>query len=182
MFFNKRIYDKANYLVNKYQTRNPKEIIENLNIKLIYFNNSINLLGVYNYIKRNRFIFISPNVGIYEKIILAHELGHDQLHRDFCKFGNAFHENSLFNPTNKFEIEANIFAAHLLIDNNYIFQMLNNEISYYELEEELQVDINLINLKISEMIKLGIIKKDLYIERPDANFLSKYKPQPDEWF
>lgn len=112
---NRWIYDKVNRLIKKHRTRDPSELIPAMNIKLEYLHDAKHLLGMYTVIQRNRFIFISDNVGKNKNTILAHELGHDQLHRDHCKDGAFFQENKLFNPTNKLETQANIFAAHLLI-------------------------------------------------------------------
>lgn len=77
---NKWIYDKVNSLVKKYQTRDPDELIRDLNIQLKYMDATESLLGMYRVILRNRFIFLPNNVGSLRKTVLAHELGHDQLH------------------------------------------------------------------------------------------------------
>ncbi len=79
---NRWIYEKVQSLVKKHKTRDPNELITLMNIKLFPLTNTKHLLGMYNVIQRNRFIFISTDVGRQKKLILAHELGHDQLHRD----------------------------------------------------------------------------------------------------
>ena len=89
MSMNRYIYDKVNRLIKKYKTRDPIELIEALNINLVYLPKTEILLGMYHYIQRNRFIFISSNTNFNRKTILAHELGHDQLHRDYCMSGGA---------------------------------------------------------------------------------------------
>lgn len=181
MSMNRYIYDKVNALVKKYKTRDPLEIIEALNIHVFIFNNSTNLLGMYKFLLRNRYIFVSGDARVNKKTILAHELGHDQLHRNYIKNGSCFHENKVFNPTNTFETEANIFAAHLLISDEDIFSSLREGICDYELAGELEVDINLINLKISEMAKLGLLKENLNINVPRSDFLKNYKPEEDNF-
>ena len=179
---NKWIYDKVNKLVKKYQTRNPDELIRELNIHIKTLPDTNSLLGMYRVILRNRFIFIPNNVGSLRKTILAHELGHDQLHRKECIKGASFHESKVFNPTNIFEIEANIFAAHLLIPDKDVIDMLRYAESDRELANELEVDINLLNLKISEMAKMNLLDIDHSIlRRPDSGFLKYYKPANDDW-
>ena len=179
---NKWIYNKVNHLVKKYQTRNPDELIHDLNIHLKYIDAAESLLGMYRVILRNRFIFLPTNVGSLRKTVLAHELGHDQLHRKECVKGATFHESRIFNPTNRFEIEANIFAAHLLILDEDVITMIKYSESDRELADELGVDINLLNLKISEMAKMNLLEIDQSkLQPPDSRFLKNYKPRDDDW-
>ena len=79
--YNRWIYDKVNNLVEKYHTRNPEELLDLLGIKLHYIDSPSKLLGVYQVILRNRVILIANNIGSLKKIVLAHEIGHDQLHK-----------------------------------------------------------------------------------------------------
>ena len=176
------IYNKVNKLIKKYKTREPLELIKALKINLIYLSGTNKLLGMYHYFERNRFIFISENLNFNKNIVLAHELGHDQLHRDYCLDGEQFYESKIFNPTNIFEIEANIFAAHLLIADEDLLKHIKTCNSYTDLASELDVDINLLNIKISEMLKLGTLNQtDLKVNLPDARFLKEYKPQDGNW-
>ncbi|MFM1582357.1 ImmA/IrrE family metallo-endopeptidase [Helcococcus ovis] len=176
------IYNKANRLVKKYGTRNPEILIKELNIKLYYMGATSRLLGMYRIILKNRFIFIPNNLGTLTKTVLAHELGHDQLHRKECEKGASFHESSVFNFTSKYELEANIFAAHLLISDEDIYSMFKYRENEYNVASELGVDINLLNLKISEMAKMGLLNiNELYCHRPDSTFLKNYRPLDDEW-
>lgn len=177
---NKWIYDKVKCLVKKYKTRDPIELIEALGIKIFYIDSPKRLLGVYQVILRNRIILLANNIGSLKNIVLAHELGHDQLHRQYCIDGAAFHENSIFNPTDIYEIEANIFAAHLMIDDDKLIELIRNEKSDREMAYELGVDINLLNLKISEMVKMKMMPLDInYVESPKSKFLCDYIPQKD---
>lgn len=174
---NKWIYDKVNRLVRKYQTRDPDDLISCLNIHLKYMAATESLLGMYRVILRNRFIFLPNNVGSLRKTVLAHEIGHDQLHRKECIKGATFHESKIFSPTNRYEIEANIFAAHLLIPDEDVISMIKYARNDKELADELEVDINLLNLKISEMAKMNLLDLDQSkLQRPDSGFLKTYKP------
>ena len=182
MSMNRYIYDKVNRLIKKYKTRDPIELIEALNINLVYLPETKILLGMYHYIQRNRFIFISSNTNFNRKTILAHELGHDQLHRDYCMSGGAFHDQTVLNPTNKFETEANIFAAHLLISDEDVFDNINNQVCDYEIAGQLGVDINLLNLKISELAKMGKFNKPINVNTPQGDFLKNYRPEHDDYY
>ena len=179
---NKWIYDKVQTLVKKYNTRNPEELANELNIKIRYLSDTKSLLGVYKIIMRNRFIFIPSNLGCLKNTVLAHELGHDQLHREYCKNGASFHESKIFNPTNQYEIEANIFAAHLLIPDEDIIRHIKYANNDRDLANQLEVDINLLNLKISEMAKMKLLNlDDAYIETPNSQFLKEYKIVDEEY-
>lgn len=180
---NKYIYDKVKSLIKKYKTRDPAKLAEAMNINIYPLNGCKHLLGMYNVIERNRCIFLSTDAGPLKKTILAHELGHDQLHRAHCSNGTAFHENKVFNPTNLYEQEANIFACHLLISDEDVLCSLEQGMRDVELAGMLGVDINLLNLKISEMAKLGLLNGYALnsIDRPKSDFLKDYKPQPDDW-
>src|SRR5699024_6697147 len=100
MSMNRYIYDKDNRLIKKYKTRDPIELIEALNINMVYLLETKILLRIYHYIQRNRFIYISSNTNLNRKTILALELGHEQLHRDYCMSSGAFHDQTVLNPTN----------------------------------------------------------------------------------
>lgn len=178
----KWIYDKVNSLIKKYKTRDPEELASDLNVKIKYFNETKNLLGMYKVIIRNRFIFIPNNIGSLKNTVIAHELGHDQLHRDYCSNGASFHESRVFNPTNLYELEANIFAAHLLIADEDVISLIKYAESDKALADELGVDINLLNLKISEMAKMNLLDiKNENIRKPASSFLKNYKPLDNDW-
>lgn len=175
------IYEKASALVKKHFTHDPFELAHYLNIQLEVIYNATNLLGMYQVIQKNRFIFLAENLHpCIRKVVLAHEIGHDQLHRRYAK-ANAFHEVSIFRELGRHEIEANIFAAHLLIDDEEIMRLLENEdVSDRSLADELGVEINLVNLKISELYKMGILSSSRFnVERPRSTFLKDYNPLKD---
>lgn len=175
----KWIYDKVENLIKKYHTREPEELLSFLNIELKLLPATHSLLGMYKVILKKRFIFLAENAGELKSTILAHEIGHDQLHRKEVLSGMSFHESRVFSPISRFEMEANIFAAHLLIPDNVIFSILNKPETEEELTRKLRVDTNLLSLKISEMAKLGLlIENPITAEKPEACFLKNYKPLP----
>lgn len=173
---NKWIYDDVEALVQEYKTRDPLELIKATGIKLHYIKSPEKLLGGYQIILRNRVIFLADNIGSLKNIVLAHELGHDRLHREYCIDGAFFHENSVFNPTDMYEIEANIFAAHLLISDEDLIKVISETNDDREMAYKLNTDINFLNLKISEMLKLKKLPQDIHTERPSSRFLGNYKP------
>lgn len=116
------IRDFVNTIVKKYDTRNPFKILEQKNAILVYAPLE-GVRGFYQYFQRNHIIYIDENLSDSEKtFVCAHELGHMLMH----KKTNALYMDShtLFN-TDKFEIEANTFAAELLIPDELILEYPN---------------------------------------------------------
>ena len=114
------IKQKANSLARKYSSRNPLEIIKNLNVILVYYPLE-DVRGFYQYFQRNNIIYIDDELSENEqKVVCAHELGHMFLHKN----SNAlFMDTRTHFVTTKYENEANTFAAELLIPDSII---LNN--------------------------------------------------------
>lgn len=68
MSMNRYIYDKVNRLIKKYKTRDPIELIEALNINLVYLPKTEILLGMYHYIQRNRFFLSVATQILIERL------------------------------------------------------------------------------------------------------------------
>lgn len=101
-------------LVKELKTRNPFEIADLKNIKIIEAVLPDSIRGIYQYHKRNRYIYLSTLLEDYErKYTLCHELGHAFSHP---KHNAYFLKKSTFFTGSKFEVEADRFAAELLID------------------------------------------------------------------
>lgn len=104
-------------LIKKYGTREPYKLCKMLKIKIIYSDLG-NIKGIYKKVVTNKFIAINENLDEFcQKVVLAHELGHAILHHS--KEIQSLKDYDLFPSfSNQLEIEANIFAAELLIDDN----------------------------------------------------------------
>lgn len=150
-----RIFSDTKNLIEKYKSRNPKDIIEELGIKLITFKEDTKLLGMFKDIGNMSFIFYNPYLSTnLTNMVLAHELGHYIYHRDFLE--SSLHlDYNLFDQSSSLELEANLFAAQLLLDENEILTSLEEGYSYLDLAKNYNVDINLMIFKINEMHKLG---------------------------
>lgn len=109
----------ANSIAKKYQSRNPFEIIQGMNVILV-FASLIDVRGFYQYFQRNNIIYIDAHLSDNEKnIVCSHELGHMLLHKD----SNAlFMDTRTHFVTTKYENEANTFAAELLIPDSIILE------------------------------------------------------------
>ena len=143
-------------LVKKYRTRNPFEIAECLGIIVKECPDFGPLKGMYTIIKRNRFILLNDTLDDdMKRIVCAHEIGHDQLHRDIVKRG-VMKEFTLYDMKSKPEYEANIVCSEILLDTEEVLTHIYED--HYTAEEIAQImhtDINLVVLKVAHLSALG---------------------------
>lgn len=105
-------------LEKKYGTRNPYKLCKMMKINIVYIDLG-NIKGIYKKVVTNKFIVINENLDKFcQKVVLAHELGHAILHHS--KEIQALKDYDLFPQfSNQIEVEANTFAAELLIDDTF---------------------------------------------------------------
>lgn len=104
-------------LMKKYRTKNPYTLCKILKIHIRYMDLG-KVKGIYKKVVTNKFIVINENLSeIMQLVVLCHELGHAILHD--TKEIQSFKDYDLFpRISNQIEIEANMFAAELLFDEN----------------------------------------------------------------
>lgn len=113
----KDIKKLVSYYVRKYNTKNPFELAEYLNIQ-VQIGNLGSRAGCYMFLKNHKCIFLNESLHENEKnMVMAHELGHAILHR---KENCYFIKNKTLLLTSTNEIEANKFAMELLISDDFI--------------------------------------------------------------
>jgi Zn-dependent peptidase ImmA (M78 family) len=104
--------DTIQRLVRRFKTNDPFEIAKGLNILVRYAEFDEGTRGLYYRKLRRRFIVIDSGLDEkWQRVVCAHELGHDRLHPGLSRFW--LDEHSFFN-TGKFERQANTFALKLL--------------------------------------------------------------------
>lgn len=117
----KKIKKLANKYAEKFSTRNPFEIADCLNIN-VFFAPLGNISGFYMYMKRHKCIYINSDIDDtdFQKFVMAHELGHALMHprENFC-----YIENFTNLKTIMAEVEANQFAAQLLIPDDLVYEV-----------------------------------------------------------
>ena len=115
----KDIKSRVSKLVRRYKTRDPFEMVKGMNVVLVYYP-LVGIRGFYQYFKRNNIIYIDDSLLDSEKrFVLAHELGHMILH----KRSNAiFMDTRTCLKTSGFELEADMFAMHLLVSDEDIHE------------------------------------------------------------
>ena len=106
----------VSYYVRKFQTTDPFEIADRLGV--LYQIGEIGCEGCYMFLKNHRYIFLNQNLDEQEtRMVMAHELGHAVLHR---KENCYFIRNKTLLLNSKTEMEANRFAAELLIGDDVL--------------------------------------------------------------
>lgn len=142
----------ADKLTREYKTRDPFEICAALGIRVRYMDLGTGIKAYYYYKSRIRNIVLNNRVSeLIQRILAAHELGHDRLHRDMAML-RGFQEIALFDSVNKAEYEANLFAAEFLIDDDELLDLLNDdEKSFFGIADELSVPADLLDFKFRVM-------------------------------
>lgn len=111
------IRNTVNVLCEKYGTRNPYKLIDEMGIILQYGEKMDTVRGFYLYDSRIKLICIGNNLPAYvERFVVAHELGHSILHKQ----SSAPFLQSTFFSKDRYEIEANKFAAEMIITDDDI--------------------------------------------------------------
>lgn len=137
------IHKLVNTIVKKYNSRNPFDIVREKNVILVYAP-LIDIRGFYQYFQRNNIIYIDENLSEPEQIfVCAHELGHMFLHK---KANAVYMDTKTYFNTNKYEIEANLFASELLISDEIIHEYQHLTIS--QLSQLLGYEEELIKLRL----------------------------------
>lgn len=150
------IYSKATEMVKQTGTRNPMKIASEIGVMLRYSEELDKLLGLYTYRWKHRIILLNDKMEeIMARMVCAHELGHDALHRDIVAKGDGLKEFVLFNMKDTTEYEANAFATHLIIDDDDIYSMSKDKYDVVQIAKMLNVNINLVLIKLQELNKLG---------------------------
>lgn len=169
------LYADAQRLAVRHGTHDPRRILEERNVVLLPFKRKTKLLGMYTIIQRNSFVFYNPDVDEnWQRMVFAHELGHDLYHREYAR-GGGIAEYNLFNITTDMEVEANIFAAHLLIDQDEVEARIKEGLTYAQLAAALGVNVNLLLCKLNEMQRMGY---PIRLPDPaDNRFFTKVRPK-----
>ena len=153
------IIRRADALVRSTGTRDPERIAEALGI-IVMDVNFEKQKGLYKVILRNRFIFIKSDLSeVMRRIVLLHEIGHDQLHRHL---DDVFQEFQIFDMSrNVMEYEANLFAAQIALPDEEILEYIRSGYDAAQIAMAMASDINLVALKVSELSRRGYAFRDV---------------------
>ncbi len=147
MIASKSIIKATDRLIEKHRTRDPFRLAKLLEIELVVKELGA-LKGFYKTIYDIPFIFLNRSLDKNTaRIVLAHEIGHHLLHREFAAFG--FEETSLFSPASRREYEANLFAAELLISDSEIEEAVSYGYTVSQIASNLAISEDFASLKVS---------------------------------
>lgn len=134
----------ADELARRCQTRNPFEIIQGLNVILLFVP-LVNTRAFYQYFQRNNIIYIDENLSRSEQMFeCAHEMGHMFLHKNA---NTIFMDSRTMLNTNRYEKEADIFAMDLLISDDILIEY--QEYNIERLSRLLGYEKRLIELRLN---------------------------------
>lgn len=149
------ILQEIEKLKTKYQTSDPFELIDCLGIQLLVRKDLGKLKGFYYTVCRQRYIVINGDLCSQDqRMVAAHELGHDCLHRDLAKVA-PLKDFMLYDMTSQTEYQANIFAAELLIEDQEILSCIADDLDYLSLCAELGYKPELVTFKLFGMVQRG---------------------------
>lgn len=118
------IIETVDKLVRTHGTRNPYEVCQSMGISVKKMNLKGQIKGFF--FPQSRIATIVVDCGLNDimmRIIVAHELGHDILHKEVASI-SGFRDMSLFQSAGSLENEANLFAAELLLDDDEVKEEL----------------------------------------------------------
>jgi len=128
------------------------ETIESYGIEIREIHLPLNQEGLYYQDDENRLIFISKSLDYFEKRTTStHELIHALLHE---KGGALYFMNNLWRD--RFEYEARIYTARILIPQDKLLEMLKLEYPCFNIAEEFQVSVKLIQIALEDLERYGV--------------------------
>ena len=179
-----RLFSLPRSLVTTHETRDPFRLAETLGF-YVRFIDAKKQKGFCTNILNNYFIFINENLSPQmQRMTCAHELGHvllhkDQLSRDAQGQFKKIVEMELFDITSQTEYEANLFAANLLIDEEQLREMLYAGEDIVTIATSLEINVNLLAIKLAEMQKNGESIHLPFIA--DKRFMGKIEDRADSF-
>ena len=140
-------------LKKRYDESDPIRLCQQMGIKLLYQSLGTNPDAIKGFFLENcriRTITVNSDLPeVVQKIIIAHELGHAVLHRSSGL--RAFHEIKMFDESSAMEQDANLFAAEYLLDDQSVFETLNDDTTFFTAAARLLVPIELLDFKFRVM-------------------------------
>jgi len=150
---NSVIYDEARKLVLRVGSTDPQDYIDYLKIIYKPVDFFPQLKGMYVSDWRRHFIYINTNCSErMQRVVMFHEIGHHVLHR---KTNCVFKEFELYNMANDTELEANVFAASILMPDDEVFEYARDGRSIGEIATLTGMDMNLVLIKMHDMQRRG---------------------------
>ena len=148
-----QVCEAVTSLKNKHIEKDPFRLCNEMGILLIPQSLGTDEDAIKGYyLESNRIKSITVNADlpvVIQKIIVAHELGHAVLHGK--SIIREFHQVALFDESSEKEKDANLFAAELLMDDQDVFETLNDDTTFFTAAARLNVPVELLDFKFRVM-------------------------------
>lgn len=143
------INDTIQKLLEKYETNEPAELCGFLGIHITYeFLGEQDLLGYYLKTDTYKFIIVHDQLDYFDqRVIIAHELGHVLLHPEL---NTSFLKNNTFLSVDKYEYQANVFAANLLLPDGFEKDFEFVGMTVEQIADTVAIPVSLLKLKLHE--------------------------------
>lgn len=149
----RRIIEAAEKTLKTCGGRDIFETAENSGAN-VWFRRLGGLKGFYICENGARYIVVNDELDdTLKKVVCAHELGHDTLHRELSAGG--IREGTLFLDSNKTEREANLFAACVLISDEEMLEAMGESADIAGAAASLNLPSEIISYKLETMIYKG---------------------------
>lgn len=147
------IITSAEDIISNYGGRNIYETAENSGAK-VWFRPLGQLKGFYVFENGRRYIVVNNQLNeSMRRLVCAHELGHDTLHRELSIGG--IRESTMFLSNNKTEREANLFAAEMLLSDKTVLSELAYNSDPETASYNLNVPVELLEYKLEILAHKG---------------------------
>lgn len=142
----KKTVDK---LVKTCNSRDVYDICSHLDIEIIKHDLN-NIKGYYTSLEGQKAIILNNSLPYQEEeIVIAHELGHINLH---SSSNICFLTNYTYSNTNKLENQANKFAIELLVEDSDLAELKEMNFNLEQMARYLEVPLELLEFKFNHKI------------------------------
>ncbi len=143
-----KIIALAQSLVKRYHTRDPFTLCAELEVHVVFTELPETVEGFYHYIDGHKFIYLNNRLSENTaRVICAHELAHALMHADYNVL-ELLRDTFFYCP--RFEREADIFCAALLIDKEAAQSALPELLSMEQLAALSGVPVELVDMRFAE--------------------------------
>ena len=140
----------AAQLRKKFGTSSPEALCHETDVTVLrepMGSDSTSCKGFFLYQSRRKIIVINSDLEeTVSTFILAHELGHSVLHTETAKM-RAFHDFFPYDDSSRYEYEANLFAAELLLTDEDVLSALGED-DFFTSAKKLRVPPELLDFKL----------------------------------
>lgn len=153
----KRAEEVVNKLLADYNLRDPEKLCKELGLTIYDCPDFQDLKGMYACISGRPCIFVKADLSTsMRKVILAHELGHHLLHNDILGDLAIVQDHSFFDMSSLPELEANLFAAELLLDDANFLDLAKRGLSLEQLAGAFEMPVELMQVKADILYHKGV--------------------------